>query len=65
MARSLLQEIAHQIFGGKTKSSHSQNNRNPRNKDYEKTIYKMKQAAFENKKTYEIAKLKAKSKGWI
>jgi len=64
MARTLLGEIAHQIFGG-SKSSHSHNNRNPRNKDYEKAIYKMKQAAFENKKTYEIAKLKAKSKGWI
>jgi hypothetical protein len=64
MARTLLQEIAHQIFGGH-KTSRSPNNRNPRNKDYEKTIYKMKQAAFENKKSYEIAKLKAKSKGWI
>ena len=64
MARTLLGEIAHQIFGS-AKSSHSQNTRNPRNKDYEKAIYKLKQAAFENKKTYEIAKLKAKSKGWI
>jgi hypothetical protein len=64
MARTLLQEIAHQIFGG-PKSSHSHNNRNTHSKDYEKAIYKMKQNAFENKKTYEIAKLKAKSKGWI
>ena len=59
MARTLLQEIAHQIFGG-PKHSHTNNNRNPRNKDYEKAMYKMKQAAFENKKAYEIAKLRAK-----
>lgn len=62
MTRTLLQEIAHQIFGGKTKSSHF---RNKRSQDYEKVMYKMKQAAFENKKAYEIAKLRAKSKGWI
>jgi hypothetical protein len=64
MARTLLQEIAHQIFGS-SKHSHTNSNRNPRNKDYEKAMYKMKQEAFENKKSYEIAKLKAKSKGWI
>lgn len=62
MARTLLQEIAHQIFGG-PKSSHSHSNRNPRNKDYEKAMYKLKQAAFENKKAYEIAKLRVKR--WI
>jgi hypothetical protein len=62
MARTLLGEIAHQIFGG-TKHSHTNSNRNPRNKDYEKAMYKMKQAAFENKKAYEIAKLRAKR--WI
>ena len=63
MARTLLQEIAHQVFG--SMPNHHNRNRNNRNRDYEKAIYKIKQSAFENKKTYELAKLKAKSKGWI
>ena len=63
MARTLLQEIAHQIFYTPKKHKRS-DNRKPRNRDYEKAIYKLKQAAFENKKAYEIAQLRAKSKGW-
>jgi hypothetical protein len=63
MARTLLGEIAHQIFG--IKSSKHSHNRNNRSKDYEKAMYRLKQSAFENKKAYEIAKLRAKSKGWI
>jgi hypothetical protein len=61
MARTLLGEIAHQIFGIKSNKHH--NNRNTHSKDYEKAMYKLKQAAFENKKAYEIAKLRAKR--WI
>ena len=63
MARTLLQEIVHQIFYTPPKHKRS-NIHKPRNKDYEKAIYKLKQAAFENKKAYEIAQLRAKSKGW-
>ena len=64
MARTLLQEIAHQIFYTPPKRKHS-DDRKPRNKDYEKAIYKLKMAAFENKKAYEINKLTLKSKGLI
>lgn len=64
MARTLLQEIAHQIFYTPPKHKRS-DNRKPRNKDYEKAIYKLKMAAFENKKAYEINKLTLKSKGLI
>jgi len=71
MARSLLGEIAHQIFGTPPKSNHhkgsssSHNSNKTSNKDYEKQMYKLKQAAFENKKAYEINKCKLKSKGLI
>jgi hypothetical protein len=64
MSRSLLQEIAHQIFYTPKKHKRS-DDRKPRDKDYERELYKLKQAAFENKKAYEISKLRAKSKGWI
>ncbi len=37
----------------KSKSRNSPTHSNP-NKDYERVMYKMKQAAFENKKAYEI-----------
>lgn len=63
MARTLLQEIAHQIFY--TPPKHKQRYYNPRNKNLEKELYKLKQAAFENKKAYEINKLTLKSKGLI
>jgi hypothetical protein len=64
MARSFLGEIVHQIFY--TPPEHKrQDNRKPRNKDLERELYKLKQSAFENKKAYEISKLRAKSKGWI
>jgi len=62
MAKTLLGEIAIQIFGLKRKKY--QPRRNPRDKAYEQFQYKMKEAAFEAKKEFEIAKLKAKSKGW-
>ncbi|MHB8580115.1 MAG: hypothetical protein ACYDA4_09680 [Ignavibacteriaceae bacterium] len=64
MARTLLQEIAHQIFFTPQKHKRS-DDRKPRDRSYEREMYKLKQAAFENKKAYEIAKLRAKSKGWI
>lgn len=64
MARTLLQEIAHQIFYTPPKHKRS-DNRKPRNKDYEKAVYKLKMAAFENKKAYEINKNILKSKGLI
>ncbi len=64
MARTLLQEIAHQIFYTPKKHKHSDNLK-PRDRDYEKVMYKLKQAAFENKKAFEIAQLRAKSRGWI
>jgi hypothetical protein len=64
MARTLLQEIAHQIFYTPKKHKRSDDIK-PRNRDLEKELYKLKQSAFENKKSYEIAKHKAKSKGWI
>ena len=63
MSRTLLQEIAHQIFGHPRNSRRS--NRKPNHRDYEREIYKMKQAAFENRKAYEQAQHLAKSKGWI
>jgi hypothetical protein len=62
MPRTLLQEIVHQIFGHPNHSRTS--NRKPRNRDYEAALYKLKQAAFENRKAYEIAQHRAKSKGW-
>jgi len=62
MARTLLGEIAHQIFYTPPKR---RQDRKPRNRDYEKAMYKLKQAAFENKKAYEISQLRAKSNGWI
>ena len=64
MARTLLQEIVHQIFYTSQKHKRS-DDRKPRDRNYERKMYKLKQAAFENKKAYEIAKLRAKSKGWI
>lgn len=63
MSRTLLQEIAHQIFYTPKKRNH--HNRKPNNQDYERQLYKLKQSAFENKKAYEIAKHIAKSKGWL
>jgi hypothetical protein len=63
MVRTLLEEIAHQIFLPTKK--HKRYDRKPRDKDYERELYKLKQAAFENKKAYEIAKHTIKSKGWI
>jgi hypothetical protein len=64
MPRTLLQEIAHQIFYTPPKHKRS-NNRKPRNRDYEKAVYKLKMAAFENRKAYEINKHFLKSKGLI
>jgi hypothetical protein len=64
MARTLLQEIAHQIFYTPPKR-HKNQNRKPINRDYEKSMYKLKQAAFENRKAYEINKHFLKSKGSI
>jgi hypothetical protein len=63
MSRTLLQEITHQIFGHPRNSRRS--NRKPRNRDYEAALYKMKQAAFENRKAYEIAQHRVRSKGWV
>jgi hypothetical protein len=64
MSRTLLQEIAHQIFYTPPKNKR-QDNRKPRNKNLERELDKLKQSAFENKKAYEIAQHRAKSKGWI
>jgi len=63
VSRTLLQEIVHQIFGSSPRNSR-RSNRKPNHRDYEREIYKMKQAAFENRKAYEIAQHRAKSKGW-
>ena len=72
MARTLLQEIAHQIFYTPKKKKYEpskyQNNHKKkptRDYSYEKMEYKTRQAAFETHKAFEIAKLRAKSKGWI
>jgi len=62
MARSLLQEIAHQIF---YKPPKHRTKSKPRNHDLERELYKVKQAAFEANKSLEIAKHHAKSKGWF
>lgn len=62
MAKTLLGEIAHQIFYTPPKRKPKYKNRN---KEYERAMYKIKQAAFENKKAYEINKLILKSKGLI
>ena len=67
MARSLLGEIAHQIFGSQ-KSNHrykNSSNHKSSSKDYDKQMYRLKQSAFENKKAYEINKHNLKSKGLI
>ena len=61
MAKTLLEEIFNQVTG---RRSHHRNH-NTYNKNLQRELYKLKQAAFENKKAYEISKLRAKSKGWI
>lgn len=58
MARTLLEEIFNQVTGRKDKPKQ-------RDKERENLDYRMKQARFENQKNYEIAKHRAKSKGWI
>jgi hypothetical protein len=63
MAKTLLGEMAIQIFGLRRKRSKSRYN-NQHNRALEEAQYKLKQAAFEAKKEFEIAKLRAKSKGW-
>jgi len=72
MARTLLQEIAHQIFSPipkkKNKSGKYQNNHKkkpPRDYAYEKMEYNLLKSDFENKKAVEIARYIAKSKGWL
>jgi shikimate 5-dehydrogenase len=59
MAKSLLKIMAEQVFG-KSKSRSS----NSHNRVLEEAQYKLKQVAFEAKKEFEIAKHRAKSKGW-
>jgi hypothetical protein len=62
MAKTLLEEIKNQLFGTHKKPS---GDHRPKHLDYEKAQDKLRQAAFENKKAYEIMKHKAKSKGWV
>ena len=61
MAKTLLGEIAHQLFYTPPRKPKYKN----RNKEYERAMYKIKQAAFENKKAYEINKHILKSRGLI
>lgn len=56
--------MVNQIIGSPRKSKKSSKRTN-HEKDYQKAMYKLKLSAFENKKAYEIAKLRAKSKGLI
>jgi hypothetical protein len=63
MSRTLLQEIVHQIFGSSPRNSR-RSTRKPNHGDYERELYKLKLAAFENRKSYEQAQHLAKSKGW-
>lgn len=64
MARTLLGEIFEQITGVRRKRKHHSHHERP-NRQVEKILYETKKAIFENKKAYEIAQLRAKSKGWI
>lgn len=68
MARSLLGEIAHQIFytPKKHKKEYYKKPSKP-NRDYvyEKMEYDRKKALFENQKMIDIIKLQGKSKGWF
>ena len=69
MARTLIQEIAHQIFytppKHKRSDNHSGSKHSRRDYSFEKRLYQIKQQAFENKKIFEILKLKNKGKGLI
>lgn len=74
MPKTLLEEIAHQMSALRKEMARqlmgtchhvSHNHKKPRNKDLERALYKLKQAAFENRKKYEIAKHTAESKGWL
>ena len=65
MSRSLLSVMVRQIIGSPRKTDRSTAGRKPRNRDHEQAMYKLKQAAFRNRKAYEQAQHLAKSKGWI
>ena len=65
MSRSLVAVIFHQIIGSPRHPKRSSYDRKPRNRDYERAMYKLKQAAFENKQAYEQAHHHARAKGWI
>lgn len=66
MSRTLLQEIAHQIFyTPKKKRYPNKNPKKPRDRSYERIEHNLKKAEFENRKTVEIARHIAKSKGWL
>jgi len=70
MSRSLLGEIAHQIFYTPPKHKRSDNHSGSKHhsqRDYafEKQSYKHKQRAFENRKNFEILKLKNKGMGLL
>lgn len=65
MSRSLLGEIAHQLFSSpkevkpkkKSKKDYSHNY-------YNKVMYEAKKAAFESQRAYEDAETRAYIKGW-
>lgn len=59
MAKSLMEEILNQLTGRRI-TYHNKTNRQT-----EKILYQMKKNAFEVKRSAEIMKHKAKSKGWI
>jgi len=67
MSRTLLQEIAHQIFytppKKKRKKKVSKKGLSYKERKHLEAMYKHKLKTFENRKAYEIAKLKAKS--WL
>ena len=67
MSRTLLQEIAHQIFytPKKKPKKTSKKGLGYKERKHLEAMYKHKLKTFENRKAYEIAKLEAKSKGWF
>jgi hypothetical protein len=73
MSRTLLEEIAHQIFSPIPKkkkhepSKYQNNHKKKPDRDYayEKMEYKTRQKAFDSYKDFEIKKYHAKSKGWL
>ncbi len=59
-------EIVHQVAGSPKKKSPSHKpTYKHHNRDLQKELYKLKQAAFEAKKDFEIKRHEAKSKGWL